>query len=383
MSLHPLSGSVAGRGAIVLCTLLAVISPAAAQEDAAEPLAEALALLERGDGSAAIERLEQLRQAGQADEVALAVLGGLYTAAGLHSQALEILTPLADAGDADTAVLYNAGRSALAIGRLREAARWLERLNDLEPESLARRELGLLRARQGREEEALALLQPWVEQDPDDLQVRAVAAVAAINLKRTSEADWLVEGLPAERPATALLRGRLALIKGEPRRAVEILQPALGSGPPSVQRDVRRNLAAAHLLLGAAGDAVSVLEGRVANDPGLTLQLAQAYHQDGQTDKAVSALEPLVTQIMGTRQGSPLAATILLEQSRFLVGIARATEALPYLERLVEQSPNDATSLQLLAQALAAAGRRDEAMSVLERHRQLTEGAKQGDSPPR
>ena len=218
---------------------------------------EAVVLVRKGDVAGAIKILEEMRKEGAAQPPHLSLLGALYVEQGRAKEAMAILAPLAAPEDADPAVLYNAARAAITMRNVPEAQRYLERSVAKVPMSPATRELGLLLSRQGRVVEAYRYLRPWSLSDPNDLEVRMIAATLALRLERPAEADEILSGLPEKEPAIQLLRAQARIQRGDGKGALAILQPIEKDHPASFDLEVRRTLAEAHL---AAKDPASALE---------------------------------------------------------------------------------------------------------------------------
>lgn len=369
-----MSRRLALAAALLLTALAAgaAARPLAAQEAQPEQtVRQALGLAAGGDLEGAIELLEPLAaDPGSPPQVA-AILGALHLEAGRPSRALEILRPLTIEKDADPAALFNAGRAALALGLEAEAEDLLKRSAAIEPNTPAARELGLLLARQGRFANALPPLRGWARSHPDDTEARVAAALAAVQLKRAPEAEELLSDLPQDLPEVRLLWGKLLLLKGELQAAITTLRPLVAGGGAG-QRDARRAMAEAHLRLGQAAQAIELLADREAQDPAGAVLLAQAYYQSGDVERGLATLEPHVAAGAAT-PSTGLASRIALEYGRLLIAAGRHSEALPHLEAATRQRPDDKLGWQALAQALAAAGRREEARAALERFQALVE----------
>ena len=341
-------------------------------------LERALDLLSSGQMSEAIAALEQLTATEPDNDQARAILGGLYAETGRAAEALELLTPLADPETADPAVLYNAGRAALRLGRIDEAAAYLARSAGAAPDSPARRELGLLRGRQGLYDEAFILLMPWARANPEDTEARLAAALSAIQLERVPDAEELLSDMPQENPGVRLLWGKLLIMKGDPWGAMGTLTPLLETAGDETSLDLRRTLAQAHLLVGQADEAIELLEGRVGNDPGLALQLSHAHYQTGDVAGALATMKPFAEPL--TDQGeeiapgaqASLAASIAIEYGNLLIADGRAADALPYLEIGTQLAPENKLGWKGLGQSLAAVGRREEAKEALNRFQEIT-----------
>ena len=365
--------------ALLSACLLAAALPAAVAAQQGAPLdpaveaqvREALAAAGRGDLEAAKARLEPLAAAGSLPPQGLSLLGTLRLESGDPAGALEILAPLA-AQAADPAVLYHAGRAALALGRTDEGAGYLERSVALEPMTPAARELGLLRGRQGDLEAAFPLLRGWARQRPDDLEVRLAAAHSALRLRRPPDAQELLAGLSEEDPRVRLLRGQLLLLEGKAADALAMLRPLLGHSSQGLEADARRLMAEAEMLAGNAAAAAELLAGRVDGRPDVALLLARAQKQQGDAAAALATLEPFVGALGETGQaGGPPVPGLLREHGRLLMGLGRSAEAVASLERATAQDPRDRQAWYALGQALVASGRAAEAEQATVRFQAL------------
>jgi tetratricopeptide (TPR) repeat protein len=376
-------------GGALLGLLLLAAAPAPAQAPGQAPAGGAVALLERamaavdaGDLDEAIAILEPLRESADAAAEGLAILGALYLEADRPADALAVLAPLAEREDANPAVLYNAGRAAAQAGEVPRGVAWLERSVALEPGTPAARELGLLYGREGRLRDAYRVLLPWARSHPDDVQAVRAAALAALRLRRVPAAEELLAALPQTEPENKMLWGHLLLLKGEPHGAVSLLAPLLaGEGAPApelparLESDVRWVLAEAYLEIGEAAKAVEVLEGRVQN-AAAALLLGRARYQSGDLEGALSTLAPLAEPILSGEHDPQdprwlLARDIAREYGRWLVAAGRYEEAIPYLQIATEREPDRKESWQALGQALAAAGRQEEAQEALTEFQRL------------
>jgi len=151
----------------------AAASPAASgaatgSQPAEARLSEAGNLAAAGKFKEAIAKLEALRREPGCPPRAVALLGALYLKVNRPKEALEVLRPLAAPADAQPAVLYNAGLAALALHDASTADGYLVRAVRQQPGSPATRELGLLRAHQGKVVEAYSMLRPWSLRNPKD-----------------------------------------------------------------------------------------------------------------------------------------------------------------------------------------------------------------------
>lgn len=334
----------------------------------------ALEQLAAGELQAAIATLEPFRDDPRTPPPAFGLLGALYLEARRPADTLALLEPLVQGEDADPGALYNAGRAALALGRLEQGERYLERSVAREPGTPAARELGLLRGRQGRMADSYQLLSSWVREHPEDGEARLAAAHGALELVRVPEAEALLSDLPQTDPAVRLLWGRLLLIKADPPGALATLRPLLaGDAPPAVELDARRTMAEAHLILGDSASAVELLRGRGGDDPAVALQLVRAQYRGGDLDGALETLAPFAPALDAGGPGIPprLRGLLALEYGRLLMTAARFEEALPHLQTATELRSTDKEAWQALGQTLSAVGRTEEAQATLQRFDEL------------
>ena len=118
-------------------------------------------------------------------------------------------------------------------------------------------------------------------------------------------------------------------------------------------------------------DGVEGLEGQVLDSPEVALQMSRAQFQKGDARAALSTLEPFASVLLEGRADSRLsemlAADLLVEHGRLLIAVGRQEDAVLGLDRATELVPEDRRVWQVLGQALAEAGRREEARQAVER----------------
>jgi predicted Zn-dependent protease len=377
----------ASRTLAILCLVLLGLCAigASAQQPASDDLQrrfqEARQKLEAGDHKSVVALLEPLKSDPNTPPPILTLLGAAYIEMGRFKEAQAILDPAASKETAGPPLLFNAGRAALALGQDEKGESYLKRAIAQAPQSLAARALGLRYGRQGKVLDAYELLRPWAQAHPDDQEARLAAAFCAIELGRGSEADPLLEGLPDDRPQVRLLRARLLLGRGDPRGAISILAPLEASPPKEIERDLRWVLGESRMRTGEASAVVALLEGHTGNDPALALLLAQAHQQTGSPEKVLATLKPFVDQLPDPAQVEPsqrsINAAMALEYGRALVAGARWAEAAAVLEKATVLDPSNAPAWQVFGQALAGAGRRDEARQALEKFQELSQASLQ------
>jgi tetratricopeptide (TPR) repeat protein len=337
---------------------------------------EAAALYARGELAAAIAELEAAAPEART-VVDRSLLGALYFEAGRMADAWSVLEPLTQPEDADAAVLYHAGRTALALGKRRIAVGLLERSVRQVPQSPAARELGLAAGQMEKYAEAFALLRPWALRHPDDLVAVRAAAAAALQLDRLRDAELLVRALPESDPASELLVAQLALRSGRPQEAVDRLTGLLDDPPPEIATDLRRLLADAHIQVGSSAAAIPLVESCARDEPRCALLLAEAQYRSGDIPAALAALQAHAAVALKDPAALPSDVRARLAQmhGRLLVAAARYGDALPYLQLSGELLPDEPLSWKSLGDALAALGERDQAMRAMERFRATSAAA--------
>jgi predicted Zn-dependent protease len=356
----------------------AAAGPATGSQAAEARLSEAGNLAAAGKFKEAIAKLEALRREPGCPPRAVALLGALYLKVNRPKEALEVLRPLAAPADAQPAVLYNAGLAAVALHDVPAAEGYLVRAVRQQAGSPATRELGLLRAHQGRVVEAYSMLRPWSLRNPKDGEVLLTAAALALQLERPEEAEQLIAGMPQDDPGIVLLRGKVLVQKGDGKGAVALLTPLLAHHPQGMEPELRRTLAEGYLAAGQPKPAVDLLKDRVAGHPAVALVLALAQHRSGDVLGALVTLRPFADQLPADAKGlgDPRPATgIAIEYGRLLVDAGRSQEAVAVLEKATHILPQSLEAWQSLSQAYGAAGRRAESQAAAAKAEALEKAA--------
>jgi Flp pilus assembly protein TadD len=353
-------------------------APAPELSPADRKFQEAVLLVRKGDVAGAVAILEALRKEGTAEPPHLSLLGALYVEQDRAAEAMAILRPLAAPEDADPAILYNAGRAAQMMRNAPEAQRYYERSVAKVPMSPATRELGLLLSRQGKVVEAYRYLRPWSMSDANDLEVRIIAATLALRLERPAEADEILSGLPEKEPAIQLLRAQARIQRGDGKGALAILQPIEKDHPADLDLEVRRTMAEAHLAANDPASAIKVLDGYAAGHPSLLLIQAKAQRLSGDSKAAMATLKPLADKIPDDPKvlGDPRpAAGVAVEYGRLLLAGKDVQGAVPMLEKATRLYPSSREAWEVYAEALAAAGRAQDAAGARQKAKEIADAA--------
>ena len=201
-----------------------------------------------------------------------------------------------------------------------------------------------------------------------------------MQLERPGEAEDFLSapGLSKDDPAIQLLRGRVLAQKGDGAGAVALLEPLGKNHPPAMDLEIRRALAEAYLVANRPADAVRQLEGRASQHPGLALLLGLAQRRAGNPAAALATLKPFADKLPADAAsvGDPRPVLgIALETGALLTEAGRAAEAVPVLEKAAKLYPQSPPAWEALAQALEAAGRKDDAAKARARMDELFQAA--------
>lgn len=201
-------------------------------------------LLERGEPSVAEEALRGALRADEAHAAAASLLGDALFAQARPHEALEIYRRTARLDPDSPVAQFDLGKTYETLHRTDEAVACYRRSLELEPSSTAARE-GLARALEaaGRHEEALAGLREWLERDPGHpVAVHLLAAYGGREGPERASEGYVRETFDRFAPdfdatlarldyhAHQLVVGAVALLRGEPRGDLDVLDAGCGTG---------------------------------------------------------------------------------------------------------------------------------------------------------
>jgi predicted Zn-dependent protease len=190
----------------------------------------------------------------------------------------------------------------------------------------------------------------------DDLAAKAARGKDAMAAGRFDEAAVLyaeiVKALPSE-PGMLLNLGMALSMAGRPREAIPHLQAALKVRPDLFPASLF--LGEARMALGQPAEAVEPLRRVVAAQPG-NLQARQML---ADALLSLARFEPAVRQFRELSELAPQSAPAWYGLGRSYEGVARVA-----FERLQRTAPDSAFILRLVAQAMAAEGKLDNAFRL-------------------
>jgi putative PEP-CTERM system TPR-repeat lipoprotein len=361
------------------------------------PTLLALARLEMDAGrrDAARQALRQALDAHPEATGARALLARLERYAGEPRQALTVARKGQGLLPPEPALLEQAGRAYLALGDAPAAEEAFRRWLDERPDAAAGRYLlGRALAAQGELAAAERAIDRAIAADPDRLEARLAKVRLLMARGDGPGAAGLLDRLRSdhpEQPDLLALAGKLALGQGRPGEAVAPLRQALAKLPVS---EWQLALAQAHWRRGQRSQALAALEqwlARYPADTGVRFQLGVYRLKGGQEAAArqsfaavlernpehVGALNNLAWLLRGREPERGLA---LARRARDLAphnpGVrdtlavlltrnGQARKAVRILRELAEARPDDLEVRWHLASALARAGHKGEARTVV------------------
>ncbi len=373
------------------------------------------ALLGDGDVASLQSLAEALHEAGRDEEAEAALtealdiapdetscrcaLSALQAAGGRHEDALATMAPAVARAPRDAALQAILGDLALGAGD-RSAARaayeqavasspgdeaLTMRLAELVSDEEPRRALALLDGLSGVEvlrhrariqgaigdwNRSALSWQEAAENGDDDPASLVAHAEALCRADRARDAVTLLEG--AQHAAAGVLPAATSAVLAHALQRAGRERDALVAFGTAVERDGLDDeglLAYSKLALqlGAFDEAISAAQRAAALRPGAVepaLALAKAYESNGLTESALRALRAAV-------HAAPDRSDLRLRQAQLEQAMARPEAAVATLEAALSACPASAALHGALGEALADAGRRDEAIEQLQRATQL------------
>ncbi len=273
-----------------------------------------------------------------------------------------------------------AARCLNRLGKFAEAEDFYRRAGRFEADDMQARAMGLLRENEPRR--AARIYEELLIRRPEDVLALKRLAAVRMGLKRWKEVLDLADRLIAM-PAEEVAGKTLAAIAHHElkhhgqsvdaaRRVIE-LDPGLDRMP--LPRTLFwNNLAMDLMALGQTEEARGYLERALADseDSGLMELLGLTYSQQGLRDEAERCWRR-------AERWDPNNADVCLDLGRLAMSRRRWDEALGFLRRAADRSPEAVEPLYNLGQVYGMMGRHDEA----ERYRRLADRRRQAQSPSR
>jgi putative PEP-CTERM system TPR-repeat lipoprotein len=254
------------------------------------------------------------------------------------------------------------GDALLAAGDLAGAREQIDRIGKTWPgmsgTALLEGQLALLEGKSG---EAVDLLTPLAESNPENLRLQYLLIDALVRSGNTARATNLLEARIAQEPASSPARQALAQLwmrQGRPDRVIALLgEGADAELAVGASDDL---LASARIARARAGEAISTLTAKLAanpQDPQLRAALAAAQAANGEPAAALATLGPLpskgfTAEHIAARMAALLATDNDIEINRLV-------------DRLLEPSAGADSATLVAAADMAQRRRRDAVASRL------------------
>lgn len=336
-------------------------APKQAPKQALDPATQfqtAVALQQQGKFPEAVAAYRALLKQKPAYAEAQANLGVVLARLGQYAEAVRAYQAAYKLAPHLTPILLNLGIAHYRAGQYAEACTVLPQFLAKQPNSLQARQLyGLVLAALGREEEALAQLEPTLDAMPPDVVVLYTAGLAYLRLGRAGFRATLerLAAFPAGEPALHLLQGHAFLRDQEFEQALEELQAAEKLNPELPR--LYYALGTAHSQLAQHREAAAAFANQLRRTPeDATTMFALAASLEATGD--LNAAQQHVTNALKL-DPQAAAANGLLGKILFKQG--KAAEAVKQVEIGVKGRPTDQELRYLLARIYQQLGRKEDA----------------------
>ena len=259
---------------------------------------------QEGDSAAAsrhfTEAEAQLREqlAAEPDDLQLSgLLLNTLMGQGKLEEADTVLAGLPEEAARQPAVLVARGRLALAGDRAADAESLLRTALEESPDAMTLMWLTGAIGIQGRDDEAIAMLQDWLADNPADAMVRNELASSYLKLGQDENARAAYQQVVESAPNNVIVLNNLAwlLREDDPEQALVYIEKASELAPGSPQ--VMDTYAMVQLALGATQEALALNQNTLDLMPGnpeTRYHRAMILRADGQNEAAIQILEALV-----------------------------------------------------------------------------------------
>lgn len=296
---HALALGIAARAQLALGRPALAISSLSRwvtlQPENAEPrLLLARAYAAAGDGAASTEQLERVLDFDPNNERALMLLARTRVRQGREADARELLARLPEEISGGAFVLNTRAEAALQAGNPARAAELYREALEVEPASATVSDLARALRRSGDGAAALAVMQDWLAEHPDDASIWLDSGDLQAARGNRQEAIEAYEEALARDPESVRAMNNLAwlLRSSEPDRAQQLAEQAVDLEPENTA--VRDTLGMVLLERGEADEAARQFRQALEitpHVPELRYHLARALAESGNTEMARTEVE--------------------------------------------------------------------------------------------
>jgi tetratricopeptide (TPR) repeat protein len=343
----------------VVLTILIALWPAQQQPaDVASHFNRAVALQQQGKLEEAVNEYRALLQQKPDYAEAQANLGVVLARLGRYGEAIAAYEAAYKLAPQLTPILLNLGIAHYRSGQFAKACEVFSQFLEKQSNSIQARQLyGLSLAALGRDEEALAQIEPTLDAAPPDAAALYTAGLAYLRLGKPGFRATLerLAAFPAGLPALHLLQGQAFLRDREFDHALEELKEA-----EKLNADLPRlhfTIGLTQLELGRVKDAIAAFEAEAKRSPQDSLTYyywADALEKDGETGAAQQRVETALKLDPQSPEANGLSGRILFKQGK-------AAQAVKPLEFAASKKPADHELRYTLARVYQQLGRKEDA----------------------
>jgi len=271
-----------------------------------------------------------------------------------------------------SSAVFDRGVACYQAGRLVDAASCFKRVLKANPAHVhANHLLGLVRARQGRWDEALTLIETSVRLAPSDLDLVMNYACALQTAGRSSEALNCLDRVLARQPRNAVAW----LNKGAAENDLKRYEACLASCDTAISIEPQlfeawNNRGNALLRLRRPEDALACFDRTLATQS----DLAEAWNNRGNALVELKRFAEALTSYDKALSSKPMYAEALTHRGNVLIALNRAAEALASYQRAIAIKPDYAEAYANLGIAHTKLDRLDEAAACFRRAQKLAAG---------
>jgi len=257
----------------------------------------------------------------------------------------------------------NAAQEAFNEGELDNAARYLEEVLTQSPgHEQASLMLGLVRFRQGRAEEAEALLAPVADMGNSD-QARKLLAATRLQLRNPEGAREVLANMENQDsdPETLALVGMASLISGDTESGEQFIQKSLELAPEN--NNLRLRYATYLVRTGETARAIEQANQVLQNNPEserARLLIVQAHVSSDNNDAAIAAASDWV-------KAQPQSAAALVTRGNVAANAENFEEAKQFYQKAVEADTENPTGFNALGNLARLRGDTEEAKDYYRR----------------
>ncbi|RRJ84574.1 XrtA/PEP-CTERM system TPR-repeat protein PrsT [Aestuariirhabdus litorea] len=322
--------------------------------------------LETGDVDAAIAAYEYLDQSDQLGPHKVVELANLYLVKRSPEKALALLSSRQPSPDTAALALLSKGNALLAQAMLVDAREAFNASMAKEPSPGATIGLAKILVAENKSNDARQLLDPLLEQDPNNLEALLLSAQIASLEKRYEDAIGTLEVLEKDNfggSYVSLRKAGAMLASGDSQGAEQVLLSVIKSEPNNMQASF--DLGRLYLARNEYAKSRSYFEKVLSRVPNHlpTMYLASiAHYQLGAKNQARDLLNRYLKHYPDNRTARTLLATIMLEQNDYQTVIA-------LLENPQGDDPLMPMELLLIGKAYMGINRTEEGIRYLEQSR--------------